>query len=70
MKKVIIKMLEGTLKHVEKDYICYNRNWLLAHLDQEYELLKNYRDSNFNEELKKKEFKRIIEEMKQKGVIE
>ena len=69
MKKVLIKMLEGTLKHVEKDYVVYNRKWLLAHLDQEYELLKNYREVNFEAEKTKEKFKMTVEKMKREGII-
>ena len=32
--------LSGCVKYVSKDYVCYRKEWLYEHLDEEYAILK------------------------------
>ena len=36
--------LSGCIKFVSKDYVCYRRDWLYEHLDEEFALLKRCKD--------------------------
>lgn len=69
-ENVIIEMKNGTLKHVSKDYICYNRKWLLANLEQEFNLLRDYKNSNYDPDRARKEFQKLRDELAIKGVID
>ena len=69
-ENVIIEMKDGTLKHVSKDYICYNRKWLLANLEQEFSLLRDYKNSDYDPDEAKKEFQKLREEFLIKGIVE
>ncbi|MCR5629916.1 hypothetical protein [Eubacterium sp.] len=69
-ENVIIEMKEETLKYVSRDYICYNRKWLLANLEQEFSLLRDYKKSNYDPDRAKKEFQKLRDELAIKGVID
>lgn len=42
--KSLDEHLAHCVKHVSKDYICYRRDWLYEHLDEEFALLKRCKE--------------------------
>ena len=69
-ENLIIKMKEGTMKYVSRDYVCYNRKWLLANLEREFNVLRDYKNSNYDPDRAKKEFQKLRDELAIKGIIE
>lgn len=59
--KECIVISKGVLKHVGGNYHVYNTDYLLEHLDREYELLKEYK--KWKEKNKDRDFKKELEEL-------
>lgn len=58
---------EEFLKSSMGRYVIYDRQWLLKHLDEEYETLKMVRDSKGCAPLTKEDIDNFLEEMKRHG---
>lgn len=44
--KSLDEHLDGCVKFVSKDYVCYRKEWLYEHLDEEFEHLKRNNEWN------------------------